>query len=73
MKRDHTFYYKQSSAFEGEGDFAQAVANFTKAIELKPDFAIAYHDHGVISYKVNHLDCAIRDFTKAIELKPRYA
>jgi tetratricopeptide (TPR) repeat protein len=61
-----------------------AIADFTKAIELKPSFAEAYNNRGyartskgsisfVVSGDDGDLNAAIADFTNAIKLKPDYA
>jgi tetratricopeptide (TPR) repeat protein len=49
----------------------QAIAAFTEAIKLDPNYADAYNRRGVaFSWKKNN-DSAIADFTKAIELNPK--
>jgi tetratricopeptide (TPR) repeat protein len=50
-----------------------AIADYSKAIELKPDFAEAYFSRGFAKKDKGDLDGAITDYTKAIELKPNYA
>jgi len=59
-----------------------AIADLTKAIELKPDFADAYNNRGIAKHakgegwptgdsrRTKLLDGAIADLTKAIKLKP---
>jgi len=51
----------------------QAIADFTKTIELKPDDAIAYNfRRGEYGHKGLHGQ-AIADYTKAIEFNSDYA
>jgi len=50
-----------------------AIADSTKAIELKPDFALAYIARGYAKQSQGDLQGAIADSTKAIELKPDLA
>ena len=45
---------------------------FTKAIELKPDYAEAYVKRGVAYGSLSDYQQAIKDFTNAIQLKPDY-
>ena len=47
------------------------MADFSKAIELNPDFALAYLDRGV-AYLIEFKDCngALPDLNRAIELNP---
>ena len=50
-----------------------AIADYTKAIKMAPEFAPAYCDRArAYMAKAEH-DLAILDFTKAIELYPKYA
>lgn len=49
------------------------IVNFTKAIELEPDYVIAYLDRSVVYIKKRLHDKAIADLNKAIRLKPDYA
>ena len=53
--------------------YDQAIADFTKALELKVDYAEAYCERGVAYAFNNSLDQAIADLTKALELKVGYA
>ena len=50
----------------------EAIADYNKAIELKPDLAEAYSNRGVAKSKLGHVEEAIADFDKAIELEPGY-
>ena len=50
--------------------FDEAIAAFTKAIELVPKYADAYNRRGVAYNWKKDNDSAIADFTKAIELEP---
>jgi tetratricopeptide (TPR) repeat protein len=62
-----------SGSYGLKGLYDQAIADWTKAIELKPDYAEAYFQRGA-GYVLKGLsDQAIVDYTKAIELKPDYA
>ena len=66
-----------------QGQYSDAIENFTKAIELKPDYAEVYYDrglayHSLVYHSLAYLSKgeyaqAIQDYTKAIELKPDYA
>lgn len=51
--------------------FDQAIAAFTKAIELDPQYADAYNRRGVAYNWNKDNDAAIADFTRAIELTPK--
>jgi tetratricopeptide (TPR) repeat protein len=58
------------NAAYNKGDLDTAIADYTKAIELKPDDAEAYYNRGVAYGDKKLDDQAIADYTKAIELKP---
>jgi len=51
-----------------------AVADFTRAIELDPDYAAAYFDRGVLYWReLRNGYRAIRDLTRVLELNPQWA
>jgi len=54
------------------GDFGGCIADLTKAIELKPDFAVAYFNRANAKQATGDLDGALSDYAKAIELKPDF-
>ena len=47
-----------------------ALADYDRAIEIKPDFAEAYCNRGMLHYKQERLDLAEADFKKTLELSP---
>jgi tetratricopeptide (TPR) repeat protein len=63
------YYYNSGCDKVSKGDKDGALANFNKAIELKPDFALAYNNRGSIKLDKGDLDGALADFNKTIELK----
>ena len=44
------------------------IDNYTKAINLNPDYSAAFNNRGFAKYSLNDYDGAIADYTKAIEL-----
>ena len=66
-------FYDRGIAKHTKGDLDGAIADFSKAIELKPTDAIAYCNRGIAKEKKGDLDGAIADYSKAIELHPKYA
>jgi tetratricopeptide (TPR) repeat protein len=69
-------YYSRGQKEFSKRHWNGAIADFTKAIRLRPDHAEAYYWRGVAQNskgaKSNPLE-AIADFTQAIQLKPDYA
>lgn len=53
--------------------FEIAIKHFTKAIQLDPNYAIAYNRRGNAYYKKGQYDKAIEENNEAIELEPNYA
>jgi tetratricopeptide (TPR) repeat protein len=53
-----------------EGKFDLAIADFTKAIQLKSQFPEPFYNRGVAYHKNGKYDLAVIDYTKAIQLKP---
>lgn len=51
----------------------RAIADYTKAIELNPNYAPAYNNRGFVWMLKGNNDRVIADSTRAIELRPNYA
>ncbi len=52
------------------GKFAEAMDNYQRAIQIKPEFALAYLNLGTVQQKQGKIDDAIAQFNKVLELKP---
>jgi tetratricopeptide (TPR) repeat protein len=63
--RGNTYYFSRKSDL--------AIADYDKAIELKPDLAKAYNNRGIVYHYEGDYDLAMADCDKAIELRPDYA
>lgn len=53
------------------GDYDAAVAEYTKVIQLEPNYEKAYYNRGLAYAKKGEYDKAISDYTKAIDLDPK--
>ena len=51
----------------------QAVTSYTKALQLKPDYAEAHSNLGAALSDLGKHEEAIASFTKALQIKPDYA
>ena len=60
-------------AYKRKGQWDRAIADFSEAIRLNPDFATAFNNRGNIYYGKGQFDRAIKDYDKAIHLKPDLA
>ncbi len=67
---DPYFFYLRA---RGADDSSQAIRDFTRAIELAPDFDLAYAYRGALYTEANVPDLAIADLDKALELDPELA
>jgi len=66
-------YYIRGNAHLDKGKYDKAIADFTQAIRLKPDFAFAYNNRGIAHSDQGDHAKAIADLTEAIRLKPDFA
>jgi tetratricopeptide (TPR) repeat protein len=55
------------------GDFQNAIAAFSKTIELNPKFVEAFHNRGEIYFRKGNYQAAIEDYSKAIALDDKVA
>ena len=54
-------------------EHSEAIADYDRAIELKPDYAEAYNNRGIANRILECHSEAIADYNRAIELKPDFA
>jgi tetratricopeptide (TPR) repeat protein len=54
-------------------EYDQAVSEFTRAIQINPEYAEAYNSRGITYRDKNEYELAIEDYNKAIEINPQYA
>jgi lipoprotein NlpI len=55
-----------------KGDLDGAVADYSRAIEIDPKYAMAYFNRGVVKGIKDDLDGAVADYSRAIEIDPKY-
>jgi tetratricopeptide (TPR) repeat protein len=66
-------YYKSACAkVITSGNYKGAIKDFTKAIELNPQYDSAYSRRGYCKHFLKQYKEAITDYTKAIEISPGY-
>ncbi len=66
-------FFSRGNAYLFKGEVDRAIADYDRAIELKPDLAEAYNNRGNAYWNKGEVDRAIADYDRAIELKPDYA
>lgn len=69
---DAVLEHRRGLAFAVEQQHAQAVAAFTRALELRPGFPEALNNRGLSYMEMNQFREAEQDFIKAIEVEPGY-
>jgi|GEM_PF-6743214 len=65
-------YLMRGETLSGNQQYDRAIADYTAAIELSPDYAEAYNDRAFAYYLKGDFERAISDYTRAIELRPNY-
>jgi tetratricopeptide (TPR) repeat protein len=53
-----------------QGNNDSAIEEFTKAVELDPDYYYAYYNRALVNYQNGELESSLSDYNKAIELHP---
>ncbi len=65
-------YFNRENAHRKIGQLDQAISDYTKAIEFKPNYAEAYYNRGNAYAKKDLWDQAITEYSKAIEINENY-
>ena len=68
---DFNFYQKRADGSIAKGDFDSAVADYSKAIELRSMEPSVYLNRGIAHLNKKNYDLSIQDFNKVIELDPK--
>lgn len=73
-KSNANIYIDRGVAYARKKMFNDAIDDFTKAIELRPDYALslAYYNRGLTNYKMNKYRLAKKDFLQTIKLDPMH-
>jgi tetratricopeptide (TPR) repeat protein len=68
-------YLMRGDQYSSLKDYEHAIADYTRAIQLKPDYAEAYNNRGLAEALQSkaELTNAIADYSQAIDLRPDYA
>jgi tetratricopeptide (TPR) repeat protein len=68
--REPRYYHNRGVAYIQLSRLDEAIADLAKAVELKPDYALAFRNAG-LAYYSRAYDKAVTVLSKAIELSPR--
>lgn len=66
-------YFKLGNNERINENYDKAIECYEKAIELNPEYAMAYNNRGYSYNKLGEEEKAIEDYSKAIEINPEYA
>jgi tetratricopeptide (TPR) repeat protein len=61
-------YFNRGAALDANGQWAEAVTDYTEAIRRDPGFLLAYESRGVARVSLKQFDAALADFQKAADL-----
>jgi len=73
INTDTAIHFFKGVAYSLKRESAEAIGEFSKAIEKNPKFAPAYNNRGKDYRWKDQYEQAISDHSKAIEINPRYA
>ncbi|GEM_PF-7100911 len=66
-------HYNRGVRLERQSNWQGAVAEYTEAIRLQPQFPLAYNNRGVAEAILGEYDRAIQDYSEAIKGDPEFA
>ena len=72
-KEPSLIFFSIGKYYFNHNDYHNAIKYFKKSVELKPDFAGAYHNLGISFYYNGNINEAINYLKKSIEIKKDYA
>lgn len=64
------FYYRRGLLLERTANFSEAIADYSRAIDQKPDFGEAYYHRGLVYLACGENKKAIEDFSEALKRNP---
>ena len=65
------YYHYRGITYRNKGDYVRAIADFTEAIRLYPEWSDIYYARGLAYHSIGNYDRAIADFNEAIRLNPK--
>jgi len=66
-------YSGRGLLYQEQKKYREAIEDFNKAIELKPDYGQAYYNRGNAYYDLGIYNKAIEDFSKSIKINPKFS
>jgi tetratricopeptide (TPR) repeat protein len=66
-------YLNRGNVYRAKGDYDHAIADYSEAIRLNPEFAVTYINRGLVYFSKRDDDSAIADYSEAIRLNSKDA
>ena len=73
IKSKTAIHLFKGKSYREKEQWDEAIAEYNKALEINPKFAMAYNDRGIAYRWKGQYDQAISDHNKALEINSRYA
>ena len=64
VPQDHIFYNNRGIDYGEKGEHDLAIKDFTKAIELKPDYAFAYNNRCAAKVQMEEIQARLNQLSK---------
>jgi tetratricopeptide (TPR) repeat protein len=71
--RTANYYYAQGRVQSEQEKFEDAIKSFDRALQIEPNYALAFNARGYAYLRLRYYESAVADFSKAIRLNPNYA
>jgi tetratricopeptide (TPR) repeat protein len=69
-ERNAKYYYQSGNVKYDRGDYQGAIADYTRAIELNPNFDKAYFNRALAKHDLGDYSAAIADYSKSLKILP---
>ena len=66
-------YYQRGIEAAQDGEYERAIAQYNRAIQLRPQIAEVYSKRGFARFKLGEHQAAFTDYTQALQFKPQLA
>lgn len=66
-------FYKRGLGYYEKKDYDRAIDAYSQAIQLAPNYVVAFNDRGNVYLNKKDYERAIQDYNEAIRLRPGYA
>ena len=73
LKKQPVSLHSKFADFKQNSNYEMIIRDYTKAVELSPDFIYAYFNRANLAFANNDFSAAIQDYTSAIAREPDFA